>query len=62
MTLDITAQRFGSAGFADYRMRKAAGLCERRGAYMGTDDVGRYCYSDQQSAIRHHDLRCPAQR
>ena len=51
MTIDFQEQRFGSAGFANAAMRRRAGLYQRRGAYIGHDEAGRPCHSDQQSAI-----------
>lgn len=32
-------------------MRSKAGITKSPGAYIGTDEAGRHCYSDQQSAI-----------
>ena len=49
--IDLSEQRFGSAGFCDYRRRKAAGLHGPIGAFIGMDEAGRVCRSDQQSAI-----------
>ena len=49
--IDYQEQRFGSAGFASAAMRRRAGLYRRRGAYIGHDQAGRPCHSDQQSAI-----------
>lgn len=49
--IDLEAHQHGSARFASYRDRKKAGLYSGRGAFIGTDDAGRHCYSDQQSAI-----------
>ncbi|MEM6913397.1 MAG: type IV secretory system conjugative DNA transfer family protein [Pseudomonadota bacterium] len=49
--LDLTEDRFGSAGFADAHARKKAKLNKGRGAYIGHDAAGRPCHSDQMSAI-----------
>lgn len=49
--IDLEKDRFGTAGLANRAMRRRAGLTRKRGAYIGTDDWGRHCYSDQQSAI-----------
>ena len=49
--IDFQDQRFGSAGFADRAMRRRAKLNRKRGAFIGHDEAGRPCYSDQQSAI-----------
>lgn len=49
--IDFEQHRFGSAGFADYAMRRRAGIHQPRGAWIGTDEAGRHCYSDQQAAI-----------
>ncbi|MEL6577625.1 MAG: type IV secretory system conjugative DNA transfer family protein [Pseudomonadota bacterium] len=51
MSIDLEADRFGSAGFADCAMRKRAGLYRRQGAYIGHDAAGRACYAGGQSAI-----------
>ena len=49
--IDFQRYRFGSAGFANRAMRRRAGLHRKRGVYVGHDEVGRPCHSDQQSAI-----------
>lgn len=49
--IDFQRYRFGSAGFANRAMRGRAGLHGKRGAYIGHDEAGRPCHSDQQSAI-----------
>ena len=49
--IDLSKARFGSAGIADYRIRKSAGLYSPYGAFIGMDEAGRTCRSDQQSAI-----------
>ena len=49
--IDFQKHRHGSAGFANASTRKRAGLNQKQGAYIGTDDAGRHCYSDQQAAI-----------
>lgn len=49
--MDLALNPHGSSGFADYAMRKDSGLYGKQGAYVGTDDAGRHCHSDQQSAI-----------
>ncbi len=49
--IDFQEKRFGSAGLANRAMRRRAGLHKKRGAYIGHDEMGRACHSDQQSAI-----------
>lgn len=49
--VDLQRAPYGSAGFADARMRKRAGLMRHEGAYIGTDEAGRHHYSSHQSAI-----------
>ncbi|MEL6171287.1 MAG: type IV secretory system conjugative DNA transfer family protein [Pseudomonadota bacterium] len=49
--IDPSVDRFGSAGFADARMRRDAGLRTPQGAYIGHDPAGRAHYSSQQSAL-----------
>lgn len=49
--IDPSVDRFGSAGSADARMRRRAGLNKKQGAYIGHDPVGRACYSAQQSGL-----------
>lgn len=47
----MESHRHGSAGFCDARMRRKAGLNRSNGAFVGIDEAGRVCRSDQQSAI-----------
>lgn len=49
--VDFQRGPYGSASFADARLRRKAGLNRPQGGYVGTDDVGRNCYSHQQSAV-----------
>ncbi|MEM9211737.1 MAG: type IV secretory system conjugative DNA transfer family protein [Pseudomonadota bacterium] len=49
--IDFEKDRYGSGGCADALQRKKAGLNKPQGAYVGHDDAGRLCYSDQQAAI-----------
>ena len=49
--IDFEQQRFGSSGFCNTTTRRRAELYERYGAYVGHDEAGRPCHSNQQSAI-----------
>lgn len=49
--IDFEVSPWGSAGFADARVRRRAGLNNGQGAYVGTDRAGRHCHSDQVSAL-----------
>lgn len=49
--IDMNTHRHGSAGWADARMRRQAGLYGPYGAFIGMDEAGRICRSAQQSAI-----------
>lgn len=49
--IDMLNHRHGSAGFCDARMRRKAGVYRAYGAFVGVDEAGRICRSNQQSAI-----------
>lgn len=49
--IDLHEHRHGSAGGADARMRRQAGLNNRAGFYIGTDEAGRHCHSNQQASL-----------
>jgi type IV secretion system protein VirD4 len=49
--IDYENDPYGSAGSADARARRRAGLNKGQGAYIGTDAAGRHCHSDQMSAM-----------
>lgn len=49
--IDFEQHRFGSAGFANFRSRRRAGLYSKQGAYIGHDEAGRACFASGQAAI-----------
>jgi len=49
--IDLSNNPHGSAWVADARVRRKAGLYKKTGFYIGTDEAGRPCHSDQQAAV-----------